>query len=79
MGHVVVAGAAGEAQTPGHGEGAAGVSGGQAQLVGGDLHGTREARVQVDVGHVVDPEAGQTEGLLARQPDGRGGREIAPM
>ena len=54
MGGVVVAGSPEVGQAAGNGQ-AACVVGGQPQRVGAQLHGGREARVEIDQRHVVDP------------------------
>ena len=60
---VVVPRPAGEAHAAGDGQLAVEA---EAQLVGRDLHRRREARVEVDVGQVVDADAGELEGAAAR-------------
>ena len=64
MADVVVPGTAGEPEPAGHRQRPARIVEGQAELARGDLHGAREARVQVDVGDVIDADPGERQGPL---------------
>ncbi len=71
VGAVVVAGPAGEGEPAGHGQRAVRIVVGEPQLVGGDLHGGREAGVEVEVVDPVDGGAGQGECGGPGEADGR--------
>ena len=79
VGPVVVAGPAGEGHPPGHGQRARRVVDRQAQFGGGDLHRRGEARVEVDMVHLVDRRAGQRQGGGPGQADGGRGVEVGPV
>ncbi len=72
MHDVVVPRPAGEAQSAGAGELRFDV---ESERRGAEADGRREARVQVDDGDVVDPDAGQLEGPTPTDADGRRVRE----
>ena len=68
---VVVPRAAREPEAPGERERPGGVVDRESDLAGGDLHGAREARVDVDMRDVVDPDAGKFESARRPELDGR--------
>ena len=76
VGHVVRARAAGERQAAGHGGRPRRVLEVHAELARPDLHRRREARVQVEVGDVVDPHAGVAECRLGAGRESGGAAEL---
>jgi acetyl-CoA C-acetyltransferase len=71
--------AAAEGEPAGHRQGPGRIVVGQAELGGGDLHGRGEARVEVEVGHLVDGHAGQRQRGGSAQADGGGRVEVGPV
>ena len=72
-------GPAAEGEAAGQGQGPVGVVDGQADLPGGHLHHTGEARVEVDRPEVVGTHPGQLEGGPGGQPDGRRAMEFGAV